>query len=591
MALRQLALCICSTIMIVLLQLKLGEAQCLIEGYTEGFGTISCYKVSSGSVSWLQANASCTADGGGAHLVVITNEDENAFVLTLEIGTNKWVGLNKRKGLEWKWEGVPDIVGPPTYYNWQDKAGQSEIDPDGKDPNVEGATDVECVSLQDKTGQWSDRSCSNDAGYGFVCQAPGPPTSQPTGAPSLQPHSVPSSIPSIQPSSAPSLQPFSPPTGVPSSQPASLPTSQPISFPSSVPSLQPFAVPSSTPTSQPSSKPTSVPTIVPTSIPTAQPSAVPTSRPTVTPTPAPTSKPSSKPSSAPTAIPSSIPTQISRSPSFIPTSQPSSLTSMKVMSSMLVLNSDITTFEGAEAYSLAIAAMVAIPFNILPWSVAVRSSSQVVAISRRRLLGYTLSVTTEALLQFHEFPSEYKSDPSAMPDYLNQELFNFIDSGDGTTAFRNELRDNGIDYEDDIIIINSNANPQDYITTASSASDDVTVALIVSFLLLFVCLITFCSWYYYFYIWKPAQYKADPELGQTLNEDEGRIELGQNSALKVDEGETKEMEEMKDTKEMSTFEAFSSTESFSHTDIFKFTEDEPKTAFQVASASNYEFDG
>lgn len=182
------------------------------DGFSEGIEDIRCYKYHSRVASWYEANHICTAEN--AWLVSIQSQEVNDWLNNLldskGKSADKWIGLiNTWNDAEFKWTlGIP-----VAYTNWQNKAGSSEIDPDNGDPNHPDATDVHCVSLQRNTGQWSDRSCSSDAGYHFVCEMPIAPTSMPTTVPSAAPSGVPTSSPpsfapaTFQPTPRPTLRP------------------------------------------------------------------------------------------------------------------------------------------------------------------------------------------------------------------------------------------------------------------------------------------------------------------------------------------------------------------------------------------------
>jgi hypothetical protein len=90
-----------------------------------------------------------------------------------------------------------------------------------------------------------------------------PPTSQPSGQPSVRP--------SRQPTAQPSRQPSRQPTTQPSCQPSRQPTAQPSRQPSRQPSGQPSRQPSQQPTVQPSRQPSGQPTVNPTASPTVEP--------------------------------------------------------------------------------------------------------------------------------------------------------------------------------------------------------------------------------------------------------------------------------------------------------------------------------
>lgn len=182
-------------------------------------------------------------------------------------------------------------------------------------------------------------------------------------------------------------------------------------------------------------------------------------------------------------------------------------------------------------------------------------------------MGVTLVASTVGVVELSEMPTAYKGDPDALPEHLNSELTAYILSGEATTHFRSELRNNGVENEDDILIITSNSNLDDYTAQPSSSGDDPLVAALVSvFVILFVCCGAVFASYWYFYVYKKEQ--AEKE---TSDHDED-IEI-------AEEG-----------KGYDGIIAMPTTESFSHTDIFKSAELDGEEPVVTSTKETAEFE-
>jgi hypothetical protein len=100
--------------------------------------------------TWTQARDICVADG--AHLVVIDDADENAYVRSLS-SRILWIGLNDR-AVEGRFVWVTGA--PVTYTNWQ-----------SGEPNDYGLSGEDCVEMY-TSGLWNDESCGDS--LRFVCE-------------------------------------------------------------------------------------------------------------------------------------------------------------------------------------------------------------------------------------------------------------------------------------------------------------------------------------------------------------------------------------------------------------------------------------
>lgn len=103
------------------------------------------------AVSWTTGRDRCEDDG--AHLVVIDDETENAYVRLLGLG-NLWIGLNDRVDEDmFVWVTGAEL----SYENWSDD-----------EPNNSGGED--CVEMQ-SDGEWNDEACDDVFRYRrFVCE-------------------------------------------------------------------------------------------------------------------------------------------------------------------------------------------------------------------------------------------------------------------------------------------------------------------------------------------------------------------------------------------------------------------------------------
>jgi sugar lactone lactonase YvrE len=154
------------------------------------------------------------------------------------------------------------------------------------------------------------------------------PSSESTRLPSSLPPRFPSVNPTGQPSSFPtripiSFQPaveqlpttFRPSSLLPSGRPSFQPNSKPSTFPSGIPTCQPFSLPTRFPSVKPSCQPSNRPSDYSISFPFGRPTSFPTTQPSGYPSGCPTSVGSIHPSVQPSICPSSF-------LSFAPTSQP-----------------------------------------------------------------------------------------------------------------------------------------------------------------------------------------------------------------------------------------------------------------------------
>jgi len=75
--------------------LTLDAGQCPT-GYMSAIG--SCYRVAAAN-GWLPGELACEADAVGAHLVVVSDDNERAmFGAQLGLGARTWIGTSKRAG-------------------------------------------------------------------------------------------------------------------------------------------------------------------------------------------------------------------------------------------------------------------------------------------------------------------------------------------------------------------------------------------------------------------------------------------------------------------------------------------------------------
>lgn len=108
-----------------------------------------------GSCYWLGAQdadffaARCQNDAAGAHLVVITSQQENDFIAALSLGDPTWIGLSRPGPFaELVW-----VDGTPLVFTHWDPG-----EPDG---------DRSCVEMRDDNivGGWDDKACNEVKQY------------------------------------------------------------------------------------------------------------------------------------------------------------------------------------------------------------------------------------------------------------------------------------------------------------------------------------------------------------------------------------------------------------------------------------------
>ncbi len=135
---------------------------------------VSEYRFFAENVSWTEAKARCTEEGG--HLVVINDADEYQKVIDMasEMGiTVVWIGLHRENDmLVWEpTESLTADLNAEYYYNW-DRGEPSEYD---------GDTPEDYVFMWNWTGRgWVYNDCINDPEgeypenyrnqIGFVCE-------------------------------------------------------------------------------------------------------------------------------------------------------------------------------------------------------------------------------------------------------------------------------------------------------------------------------------------------------------------------------------------------------------------------------------
>ena len=109
-------------------------------------------------LSWQEANSRCAQ--GGAHLVVISDGDENADVSTLVSSGRVWIGYTDAQN-----EGAFRWVNsaPFGYENWG-----------GGEPSTQGldGSDEDCVEMR-ADGFWNDNACQDSRQYLCECDPSG----------------------------------------------------------------------------------------------------------------------------------------------------------------------------------------------------------------------------------------------------------------------------------------------------------------------------------------------------------------------------------------------------------------------------------
>jgi hypothetical protein len=118
--------------------------------YTVNPATLRRYRFYNITRTWTQARDICRADG--AHLAVIDDADENAYVRSLSSSV-LWIGLSDRavEGM-FVW-----VTGAPvTYTNWQ-----------SGEPNNYGLYGEDCTEMY-TSGLWNDEGCGD--ALRFVCE-------------------------------------------------------------------------------------------------------------------------------------------------------------------------------------------------------------------------------------------------------------------------------------------------------------------------------------------------------------------------------------------------------------------------------------
>jgi len=122
-------------------------------GYVTPVGSTSCYRFFDDTVTWLQAENDCEAEGGLTHLAVITSPDEVTAIRLLAGDDIIWIGLTDRvtEG-EFLW-----VTNTPTIYTYW---GSGE-------PNDAGGED--CGEMT-AAGTWNDHECASATPRRYVCE-------------------------------------------------------------------------------------------------------------------------------------------------------------------------------------------------------------------------------------------------------------------------------------------------------------------------------------------------------------------------------------------------------------------------------------
>lgn len=130
--------------------------------YTLAHGT-SRYRLGA-AASWYDAQLACEADG--AHLVVVDDAAENAFVHGLQPTGDLWLGLSDHQAENtFRWVTGAAVTGG--YQNWQTSPPQ---------PN--NAAGVEDCAIKNTAGVWNDVPC--DFVRAYVCECDGVAAPAPT---------------------------------------------------------------------------------------------------------------------------------------------------------------------------------------------------------------------------------------------------------------------------------------------------------------------------------------------------------------------------------------------------------------------------
>ncbi|XP_064630735.1 C-type mannose receptor 2-like [Lineus longissimus] len=126
--------------------------------YTKGLG--SCYKVNRNRTNRKNAARICQKDGKDYHLVTITSERENLFLmhLTKSVHLTQWIGLRKVKPRTYAW----DNKEPFSYSHW--KPGVLKYAETGR------SRMKTCTSMSN--GQWKNEYCVSLLRLYFICEGP-----------------------------------------------------------------------------------------------------------------------------------------------------------------------------------------------------------------------------------------------------------------------------------------------------------------------------------------------------------------------------------------------------------------------------------
>ncbi|XP_014872018.1 CD209 antigen-like protein E isoform X2 [Poecilia latipinna] len=112
----------------------------------------SCYLLSASSGSWDEGRADCRTRGGD--LVVINNDDEQKFVLTVS-EKSPWIGLKEETEGSWKW-----VDGTPLSSELKKYWGQGQPD------NAFGGE--ACAQIWENYKTWNDNKC--DDSFLWICE-------------------------------------------------------------------------------------------------------------------------------------------------------------------------------------------------------------------------------------------------------------------------------------------------------------------------------------------------------------------------------------------------------------------------------------
>ncbi|KAI6648880.1 Latrophilin-3-like [Oopsacas minuta] len=108
-----------------------------------------CYEAFSGNLTWNEANATCTANGGRLAKILDNAMRNEVYEITQDTNDDYWIGLNRENNTEFKWSDGTSL----DYRNWN------------SDEPMDGSN---CASVSKDSRRWFSMDCA--ANLSYICE-------------------------------------------------------------------------------------------------------------------------------------------------------------------------------------------------------------------------------------------------------------------------------------------------------------------------------------------------------------------------------------------------------------------------------------